>query len=431
VVEWRVRRPVQAFDPLRIFQFPFYLENILVILLFCIMFITACIWASLPVGMGIRSVPFWFLCITVFFNYMFVVVDWTSRGFQHMPKLSGDLVFPSHDSRLFTIALLTLCYLAFLLGNWAEEFRAVRLLAAFFTYPLFFGLLIVHSRLTELLNPIKLLKTLYLFSTAGVSLIFYVLQLVTGALLYFEFQAFGQISLAHLLWQVPLTLILLFMLFRSLGVVLNTQGPSFGLPVLQNEDTQSAAFEEEARVELDKFVMSLHRWARVNEFGEAWKLIQAFQKENRHHLDDALFTRLSEWTNQRLAAMLGADIAERLMREGDTKRALSIFRQSYDMSPGFRFSSGSMALQFLERASDLASRQRLFGYLRYFCEYYPTHPAKTQVMLQLAELGLKEFDAPEAAQQALETALGTDPGIETSNEYRRLAAAIEARLRDG
>jgi hypothetical protein len=53
----------------------------------------ACLWSSLPNAMGIRSIPFWLICITLFFNYVFVIVDHTSRGFQRAPKLSGELAF--------------------------------------------------------------------------------------------------------------------------------------------------------------------------------------------------------------------------------------------------------------------------------------------------------------------------------------------------
>lgn len=383
---WRVRQPVRAFERLQVFQFPFFLENLLVIALFTVMFTIASIWASLPAGMGIRSVTFWFICITMFFNYMFVVVDHTSRGFQHIPKLSGELVFPTHDTRLFTIALLTVCYLAFLLGNWAEEFRAIRLVIAFFTYPLLFGLLVVHSHWTALLNPLSLLRTLYLFSSCKEAVTFYLLQAATGTLLYFVFKVFGEVSRLHIFWQVPLSLLLLFMLFRSLGVVLNTRGPAFGLPVIQNADTQKLALADETGRKHDDFIMELHRWTRVHEYGKAIALVEAYQREQGHDLDDRLFTRLSEWDDRRLAAMVGARLAERYMQSGQTDRALKVFRASYDMTPKFRFTTGSAAIRFLDTASDLASRQRLIEYMQHFESYHPSHPGIDAVKQKLSRL---------------------------------------------
>lgn len=113
MLDWRHPRPASDFQELTIFRFPFFLENLLVLGLYSFMFFMACLWSSLPNLMGIGSASFWLTCITLFFNYGFVIVDHTSRGFQHVPKLSGELVFPTHDSRLFTITGLTLCYFAF------------------------------------------------------------------------------------------------------------------------------------------------------------------------------------------------------------------------------------------------------------------------------------------------------------------------------
>jgi hypothetical protein len=57
----RKAKSVDHWEPLVIFRFPFCLENILVITLFSVMFILACLWAKLPMGMGLRSVSIWLL----------------------------------------------------------------------------------------------------------------------------------------------------------------------------------------------------------------------------------------------------------------------------------------------------------------------------------------------------------------------------------
>ena len=359
---WHHKKPVQKFDKLNVTTFPLYGENLLVIGLFTIMFSLACIWASLPVGMGIRSVAFWFICITLFFNYAFVIVDYTSRGMQRVPRLSGEMVFPTHDTRLYTIAALTICYLAFLMSGEAELAQG-KLIIAFFTYPLMFSLLIVHTSPSKLLNPIGLVKTLYLFSTSKDAVVFYFWQLVTGTVLYLEVTSFGVISAAHILWQVPLTLFLLFITFRALGVALNTKGPSFGLSVLQNAESYQQELEEEAARNLNEFVLKLHRLVRVHEYEQAFDLIKEFQKEEGHDQDDALFIRLSEWEDKGLARRMGTHLAERLMQKGDTQRALKVFRESYDMAPKrFEFSSQTMLERFVDEAKDLASIERLTAY---------------------------------------------------------------------
>lgn len=425
MVEWRHRKPVADYEKLVVFQYPFYLENALVVALFSLMFIVASVWASLPVGMGLGSVSFWFVCVTIFFNYAFVIVDYTSRGIQRIPKISGELVFPTHDSRLFSIAALTICYLAFVFGGWDDSSKTIRLIIAFFTYPLMFSLLIVNVNPLTLLNPVALARSLWIFSTSIDSAVFYGLQLVTSSLLFFEIQYFGQISVAHVFWQVPITVTLLFMLFRSLGVVLNTQGPKFGLSVLQNAETHQAALEEQARVQLGDFILKLHRWVRVHEYKKAWALIEEFQREHQSSLDAELFHRLGQWDDKRLAAMLGANLAERLLHEGETERSLKVFRESFTMSPNkFTFSSGTVALLFADAAQDEASREKVYQYLQRFDEQFPGHPNIVGVLLRVATLALDHFSDQDTADKFLQKALTLKPDLADNSEYQRLTALL-------
>lgn len=425
MISWKNKQPVRPFEKLTVLSFPFYLENLLVIGFFSMMFTIACIWASLPAGMGLRSVSFWFICITLFFNYIFVIVDYTSRGLERVPKLSGEMVFPTHDSRLYTIAILTIGYLAFIMSGWETSGRSIRLIIAFFTYPLMFSLLIVHQRLITLFNPVKLLTTLFLFSRSVDALVFYGWQLLTAVVLYLEIAFFNEIAFAHIFWQVPLTLLLLFITFRSLGVALNTNGPSFGLKVLQNEETHLEAIDEDARIELDKFILKLHRIARVHEYSQAFGMIEEYQKKEGHQQDHALFNRLCQWDDKRLASMLGAQLAERLLTAGAREQALKVFRESYDMAPSrFHFSSGTVTNMFVDATKDLASQERLLGCLQRFEQDFPDHPMTSTIMLKLATLAIEKFDQPAIARAALKTAAAKSDRVRNDQEFKRLLKQI-------
>jgi hypothetical protein len=268
-----------------------------------------------------------------------------------------------------------------------------------------------------------LIKSIVVFTASRYSPIFYLLQLVTGALLYFNIQSFGVISAWHLTWQVPVTLTLLFLTFRALGVVINAQGPKLGIAVLQNEDTHIASLKREAEIRLSEFVMQLHRLTRVHEYRKAFDLVQVFQKENHNKLDEHLYVRLCEWDDKRLTAMLGADLAERLLGNGETDRALKIFRDSYDMAPTkFAFSSGTSSLLFCNVAKDRASQERLFEYLQRFDETFPNHPSLPAAMIELATLALDQFSQPKIARKALTKAATHRPAITENQDYQRLKA---------
>ena len=203
--------------------------------------------------------------------------------------------------------------------------------------------------------------------------------------------------------------------------MLNTQGPRLGIPVLQNEETQLRALEEEARIELSEFIMKLHKLVRVHEYKKAFALIESFQKENSHSLDANLFERLSQWDDKRLAVKLGAGFAERLLKEGDTQRALKVFRESYEMNPRkFKLTSGSRALEFLEAARDAPSRIKVYEYLQRFDEDFPNHPRALDVLMQVAALAANEYDDKTTAIVFLKKAADLKPEIVKTPEYQQL-----------
>lgn len=425
--EWRTRTPVGEYQPLEIVRFPFYAENLLVITFFSLMFLIACFWASLPHGMGIRSVGFWFICITLFFNYAFVIVDYTARGVKNIPKLSGEMVFPTHDMRLYTVAFLTVGTLAFVFGAWESDKQSLRLVSAFILYPLLFSMLVVSHSLAVLVNPLILMRRLLVFISCSHALFFFVIQLFAGVLLYWNIASFGVISAWHLFWQVPVTLIMLFLLFRSLGVVLNRQGPKMGLSVLTNQDIHQQARNEDDRLMLDEFVLELYRWVRVHEYNKAWDHLLEFQRKNRHKFDDALYIRLGQWEDQRLASRLGGQMAESRLKQGDVTGALRLFRQSFEVAPSrFTFSSAGVALSFLEACSDVASKQAMLTYMQGFVGSYPNYPKLRYALLKAVELALEQ-QAFAVARLLLDQASDSLPGVHEDAEFIRLTLALNER----
>ena len=423
--DWRTRTPVGEYKPLEVIRFVFYTENIMMLCLFSVMFWIACVSSLVPYGMGLRSAPFWFLCITLFFNYGFVVLDYSARGVKSLPKISVELVFPTSDLRLYTVALLTLCFTAFIFGDWEFTDQSTRLILAFFLYPLMVSVLVVSQSPSALLNPVTLIKRLLVFVSSFRSLNFFLLQFFAGWLLYWEIQSFGEISIAHLIWQVPLTLALLLMLFRLLGVVLNHLGPDLGLAILTNEEMHKKVEIAETLLVLDDLVQLLYRWVRVHEYANAWRELDQFRKENRYVLDDALYLRLLEMEDSRLAMMLGTKIAESRLKDGDSMGGLKIFRDCFLMNPHrFSFSSGGIALDFLAAGSDLASRQLLLRYMLNFAAHFPAYPQLSQALSKSIGVAI-ESGEHSIALQLLDEQVALFPEIEAGATYRRQRLSLE------
>ena len=414
----RKANSVDHWEPLVIFRFPFYLENILVIALFSVMFILACLWAKLPAGMGIRSVSFWLLSITLFFNYAFVIVEYTSRGLQHIPKLSSDLARQLHDVRLYLIAVLTIIYLK---GYWTFEGDAAFLVWAFVTYPLAFSLLVISRTWASLLNPVRLMKSLIIFIFSLESLRFFAIQFVVGTLLYFELQVFFEVSGWHVFWAVPMTLVMLFILFRALGVLLNSQGKRLGIPILTNAKSHQAALTESKRLELADFVAKVHRHVRVHNYKQAWAQVEDHLQTTDFANIDNLFERLCEWEDKKVATRLGSVLIERLMKTGEFDRACRVFTECHTMSGGkVRLPSGSAALALMERAKDATLRKRLYETLQNFDQDFPNHPNTLNVFLMIAEMALKIYKDNTTGTLYLQKARDYDGSVQEQKLYQQL-----------
>tara|TARA_E500000331_G_scaffold99082_2_gene95829 strand:- start:36 stop:1307 length:1272 start_codon:yes stop_codon:yes gene_type:complete len=418
----RKAKSVDHWEPLHIFRFPFYMENILVIVLFSFMFILACLWAKLPAGMGIRSVSFWILSITLFFNYAFVIVEHTSRGLQHIPKLSSNLAQQLHDVRLYLIAILTIFYLS---AYWEFDKDPAFLVFAFITYPLAFSLLVISRTWASLLNPVRLFKSLIIFVFSIQSLHFFAIQLVVGSLLFYELQVFFEVSGWHVFWAVPLTLISLFVLFRALGVLLNHHGERLGIPVLQNAESHQAAVAEGKRRELDDFVAKLYRHVRVHNYKKAWAEVEEHLQETNYINVDDLFVRLCEWDDKKVASRLGSELIGRLVKNNEFDRALRVFRECCEMSDGnLRLPNGSVTLILVERARDPTLKRYMYNTLQYFDKDFPNHPSTLKVFLMVAEMALKNYDDKETGALFLQKARDYESTVTEQEAYKSLSGLI-------
>jgi hypothetical protein len=210
-------------------------------------------------------------------------------------------------------------------------------------------LLVISRTWASLLNPVRLVKSLIVFTFSLESLRFFAIQFVVGALLYFELQIFFEVSGWHVFWAVPMTLVMLFILFRALGVLLNSQGERLGIPIMTNAKSHQTALTESKRLELANFVAKVHRHARVHNYKQAWAQVEDHLQTTDFANIDSLFERLSEWEDKKIATRLRSVLIERLMETGDFDRACRVFTECHTMSGGdVRLPSGSAVLLLME-----------------------------------------------------------------------------------
>ena len=91
----------KKFKPLQLFRFPFTIMNFSLTIVFLMVLSSAAISLRTPGGIGfVMAAPGLYLTTILYIQYMFINVEYTSLGYQELPKISASMVFPTHDDRL-------------------------------------------------------------------------------------------------------------------------------------------------------------------------------------------------------------------------------------------------------------------------------------------------------------------------------------------
>ena len=103
---------IDKFEDLDVFSFPLRVENIANTIFFSLIF-SYLLGVIRVVGPGgfVWTIGLTYVSCMFFFGYLFVIVDYTSQGYQQIPKLSANLLI-AERSRLFKELILISSFVA-------------------------------------------------------------------------------------------------------------------------------------------------------------------------------------------------------------------------------------------------------------------------------------------------------------------------------
>ncbi|MBS02584.1 MAG: hypothetical protein CMQ24_07745 [Gammaproteobacteria bacterium] len=391
----RYTRPLEAppaFEPLETFRFPLRLGTGLTWLLFAIIFVLATTSLKVP-AFYIRSLFLWVVGAGLFTQYSFVVIEYTSRGYQEVPKLSGSMMFWNNNMRMWqviTIVLTALLLGALVTDEWS---RIVYLVVLSAMLPVAISGVVLGGSLIIALNPLTWFSTVRRFGINRASITFAVLQaalMFTTTTLVAQFE---QIDGFHLLWIVPLVVLLAIVTVRSLGVLLNSRSAELGLLVNQSSERHEQALLEHERLVVHDFISGLYPLARADKLGEAWTRLS-----NNLARDDwarALLAldHLRTWEDQRLALRLALELIERHVHASEMAAAWSHYDYVHRATAGdVKLLSGRAALALGRTAAGLDQTQQAADGLRHFTADFPNHPGEDDALKLRLKLALVDRD---------------------------------------
>ena len=388
----RPLEPPPAFEPLETFRFVFRLEACLTWLFFAVVFVVATTSLKVP-AFYIRSLFLWVAGVVLFTQYSFVVLEYTSRGYQRVPKLSGSMVFWNNDMRIWQVVTIVLA--AMLLGTLAisDWSRIVYIVLLSAMLPVAISGVVLGGTLVVALNPLTWLATVRGFGINRASVIFASLQAALMFAMTTLVTQFAKIDGFHLFWLVPFTVLLALTTVRALGVLLNSRSAELGLLVNQSEDTHEQAVREHEVLVVHEFISNLYPLMRADKLGEAWNLLKANLATDDWERAGITLEHLRTWEDQRLALRLALELIERHVSASEVAAAWSLYDYAHRATAGdVKLLSGRSALALAGTAAGLTQIQQAADALRHFASDFPNHPGADSALKERLRLALVDPD---------------------------------------
>jgi len=363
------------------------------ILISIVSFVTA-------VGVIPAAGPLAYTTCVLFFQYSFVVTEYTSRGHQEVPKISGNLVKPSADSRITKMMVLTTLFVSLCAVSY-QYYPAISYLFGLYVFPAALSVLIIKRELIPALNPIEWAHVITSIKLDQRIIQFTLLQVTLILVLLLTFLSFNPLTemifstwIAHEV-AIFASIGLLLTYFRLIGVILHSNAEALELPVMLSEETEQRDEEEAAEKERQAFITRVYTEARGRRIKSAFSMLtDRMEAENYQH-EAHYFSSVSKWDKPKLTTAMATGYIERLIRAKNYTIALNVLDTALECDDQFVLASGDSVMLLTERADTQQRRRNALNLLSRFPENYPKHPRRAESLLsacRIAAMDLNDFD---------------------------------------
>ena len=409
---------VDHFKPLEVWRFPFRLENLLLAIPFIL--IWSFLLGSYHVGgsiMVVRSALAIYLTLGMFFCYLFVILDFTARGYQTPPKINGDLL-NGHKGRFAKGLILTSLFasLAYTF-RFSDTLPGLVYLSAAIFLPIAFSIIAIQDNFLNAINPMgwfEFISAINFDGHVGRYLVILALTLLGWQLLLVNL---GWFNLGSMCFAV----ICMILLFRSLGVLLHANAAALGLSVRFGPELEAAQSLENQRRELSDFAQNLYQQAEVGRINEALASYSRKLSEDKFASETMLWEMLREWSNPALAVSAGQGYIERLVKQDKLRESWEVLNFCFKHNNSeYTLLNGNSTLRLTAAASNSAERKISAQLLKYFDKDFPGHPDTATALLQAVELLIVDSDDGAAAKKLLDHIRIKFPDIARTPAFKSL-----------
>jgi hypothetical protein len=413
---------IDKFESLQVALFSLRAANLAIVVLFTLVF--SYILGAFRIA-GVQSVAatamLGYVSCVFFVGYLFVIVDYTTLGYQEIPKISGNLL-TSARSRLLKELILISFFISLFLFLESTYLKLLFVIASLILFPASTAVVLMEERLVSALNPAKwvgIIMGLEADAVLGQYL------LVQGVALFAGYTAlFVDLGWLNLV-TMSLFLMTLMTLFRSLGVLLHSNADSLGIAVRfgkKIEDEQVRAAQER---EYSEFSSELYQLSNGGQVKKAWELLEERLKKDKFSTEPDFFTRLSKWDKPLLAIKVGQGFTERLIKKGDYRTAWNVLEYCYPANNNkYRLTSSDAILKLMVNAETNLRKAIVVTLIHHFEEDFPDHPKRAEALLVAARYTAQDLDDFDRAREMMEHLYSNYPEIYSDKDYQALTMIL-------
>jgi hypothetical protein len=371
--------------------------------------------------MVVRSLFAVYLTLGFFVCYLFIILDYTARGYQSPPKISGDLM-TTHKLRFIKSLAIISLFISLLYT--AAGSPMLLFLMAIFTLlflPVCFCVIAIQDSFLNALNPLHwamFLQGIEFDQSVAHYVIAMLLVAASGYSMGIDLGWFNWVSVTCVVFS-------LILMFRCLGVVVHTHAANLGLSVRFGPEIEAQQVAEAKRLELADFSLSLFQKVEVHRTKEAFAAYQQRLTDDRFESEDMLWQMIIKWSSSELAVLAGQGYIERLMNQRRDRDAWQAMTYCFEHNQNeYRLSNGDITLKLTESAITSQERKISAELLRFFDKDFPSHPAAEIALIRAVELLSADANDLSGARKLLRHIRIKYPAIARDRAYQKLETAL-------
>lgn len=413
---------ITQFEDLAIFLFPLTGFTLFVYLLLAPVFTFLIMASGTSWFVALRTFPIWIAAVCALIHYGFVILEYTSRGRQLVPRLTWDMLTAQFNARLAKELLFLSVWVSFIFTFENPSLQLVMITVSLLIFPAATSYIGLQDNFISAINPVQLFQFIRHMGFGPVSVKLLVIESILAALLFLGIQQGPTASFFSLFLGTFAAVYLILMLFRCIGVLLHSRRKELGLLTEFSPEQVDAERQDQVDSKRSDIFFDLHGLSQRGNTKKAWQMLEAALQENEYQSEAEYFHRISEWDNPLLLLKMAQGYIDRLLKSNDMHTAWQIFESCHNRSQGkFQLSSGKSVIDLCKHAYSRDHSKIAVAHLGHFQKDFPKHPGLKDALYLAVQICCEDLNDFEQGRVYLRAIKEKFPNAPQEERYQTLS----------